>query len=123
MSVNIETKIGRTKKFLFQIDLNDTGYVRGDISDVFFVIKKDKTVTDTAIILKNTSDGVFIEATVDDKLIDVTVTITKAEFATLDIDYKYISGLFARFTGDDAANEEIKQDMTFKVLQDILINN
>ena len=58
-----------------------------------------------------------------DKLVDVSVPISKAELDTFILKTEYDLGVFLEFTGEDAANEDVRQDFKFKVKQDLLIDN
>lgn len=118
----ITTKRGRTKNFKFNIDLSQTSYVYSDISDIYFVLKlKERDADEDAILIKNAPNVVWTE--IETKSVDLSVTITKDEFAEMPIEREMLGGVFAFFIGEDAANEDVKELFKFKVLRDLLIDN
>ena len=124
-SIIIETIEGMTKSYGFSISLVKTEFTYQDVENIFFTIKKELTDPDDSLILLSKLNGQITDSTPDStaKTFNVYVEITKEELEKLVVGKEYNAGLFVKFNGQDAANEDVKQKLYFKKLQGTLNDN
>ena len=114
-------KKGSFHDLKFTVDLTDYGKTGSDVSDIFFSIKADEKDTDASIFLKSLGAG-EISFTGTDVLI-VNVQWPETGYANFVLDKVYDAGLFLKFSGDPAADENVDRLFKIKIIQDFLVDN
>lgn len=112
----IERKKGSFKSLLFNVNLTAIDKLYSDVEEIFFIIKENLfDDDDSALMNKDTTDGITIDSNCQ-----VIVPWTKDEYIDFIINKEYFLGLFLKFTGDPAADEDVKETFKIKIIQDFL---
>ena len=115
----IERKRGSYKPMVFNVDLTGIEKLYSDVSEIFFVIKEKVTDADAdAIMLKTAADGITIDA--DSQ---VQVPWGTNEYVDFVINKRYVLGLFLQFSGAPVADEDVREDFSIVITQDLLQDN
>ena len=109
--ITIVRNIGDFDDLVFEVDLTEIGKTGPDISDIFFVVKKD--VDDTTYMLEKTKTAAEITNS-GTTVVTVNVQWADTEYTGFIEDQDYIAGLYFQFAGDPAADLHTKQD--FKLI-------
>lgn len=119
----IERIRGDEKDLNFSIDL--TGYrdkLGSDITDILFLIKADKNDDDDALLIKKMSQS-EISKTGTGALIEVSVQWPATDYNNIEIDKKYLAGLFLKFSGDTVFDENSNEEFYVVVYDDLAKQN
>jgi len=121
---------GDERDLEFKIDLTEYyakyGLDGSDIEDIIWVVKSRKLNPDNNLLMRRLSDGQisFVQAIEDGRIIlNVVVTWPADEYDQFQPRRKYAAGLYPKFTGDAAADENTEDEFEVVILQDTLQNN
>ena len=112
----IKRKKGEFHPLEFVMDFSYVNKTYLDVENIFFVIKHRVENPDSAaLMLKTMADGITIDA--DN---NVVVPWGENEYDGFQTGKEYELGLFAKFTGDPVANENVAEDYRVIIGQDML---
>ena len=118
----IERKIGDNKDLDFTLNLTDYhGKIGADITDVIFVVKKNKGDADDALFIKKASLNEITFA--GQELVNVLVHWDYNEYANFKAKKKYIAAVYPLFSGDTVADENSDYEFEIVFIDDTLKEN
>jgi len=121
MAKTIIRKKGDFRDLNFEVDLTDYGKTLADVSEIFFSVKCDENDADDLLLLKQMTTA-DIDAT-GTNILDVNVHFAPSDYVNFQVDKEYKAGLFLKFTGDPAADENTDDLYIFKIKEDFLKQN
>lgn len=102
----------------FEMDLRSYGKTLADIDEITFSIKDKLTDEDDSLFKKLLSTGKIVASGTD--VVSIGVEWLTTEYSNLTIGKKYKAGLFATFTGDPVADENVDKIFSLEIEQDFL---
>lgn len=121
---DIVRKHGSFSPLVFQVILTEYGKEYDDISDVFFSVKKNYSDPDNEVFFKSQSTGgIIVTGASGDTVVEVAVNWLDTEYSNFILEEIYNAGLFLKFTGDPAADENTEEIFSLKITQDFLQEN
>ena len=118
MSVKITRTRGAFHDLEFEMDLSSYGKTASDIVEMTFSVKDKLTDPDDSLFLKKlTLSEISISGT---NIVSVAVQWPYNEYAQFNIGQIYKAGLFATFTGDPVADENVNVIWDLEIDQDFL---
>lgn len=102
----------------FEMDLREYGKTLSDIADITFSIKESLTDEDDSLFLKTLGAGTISAGGTD--VVSVSVEWLTTEYSQFKVGKKYLAGLFATFTGDPVADENVDTTWEIEIYQDFL---
>lgn len=117
MSV-IKRRKGDFHDLEFEMDLREYGKTLSDITELTFSIKDVLTDADDSLFEKKmTTNGISASGT---DVVSVSVEWLTTEYGQFKVGKQYKAGLFATFTGDPVADENVDTTWEIEIYQDFL---
>ena len=118
----IERIRGAFDDLMFDLDLTAYGKSVSDIEDIFFSVKSELTDADDSLLLKTLGGGEIIVVG-SGSTAEIAVQWDFDEYDGFVVGESYRVGLFLKFTGDPAADENVDETFRLKISQDFLQSN
>jgi len=106
---HIKRKMGSFSDLNFTIDLSNYNKEISDVEDIVFCVKKEKSQPDSTLLIKKMSLG---EISLNGNV--ASVQWGYDEYDDFTPRGRYLAGLFLKFTGDPAFDENV--DSTFNLV-------